>query len=81
MGLKDRIMRLEGPRGPRRCPECAGRIIEEHHHEDDTVTYPFGEPCGACGSRGAAGRICRIVVDMRDPKDRPEDDGVVVAWP
>ncbi len=62
MGLKDRIMRLEGPRGPRRCPECAGRIIEEHHHEDGTVSYPFGKPCGSCGSSPPDGGIGIIVV-------------------
>lgn len=51
MGLKDRIRKLEGPRGPERCPECAGRIILKEYHEDGTVTYPHGEPCEECGSR------------------------------
>ncbi len=76
MGLKDRIRRLEGPRRPERCPECGDRIITEEIAEDGTVTYPFGEPCGACGSRGdaASGRVSRIVVDMRRREDRPEGE-------
>ncbi|MDP8899616.1 MAG: hypothetical protein M3N33_00390 [Actinomycetota bacterium] len=82
MGLKDRIRRLEGPRDPDRCPACGGKIIEEEILKDGTVTYPQGGPCEACGSRGSAGRICRIVLDRRDPNDRPaEDDRSVVEWP
>ena len=87
MGLKDRIRRLEGAPEPERCPECGGKIILEEHREDGTVTYPHGPPCEACGSRGdaASGRIARIVVDLRGPKDgrraagRRGDDEV--TWP
>lgn len=57
MGLKGRVRRLEGPREPERCPECGDRIVYVEHHEDGTTTYPFGEPCGACGSRPPGGGI------------------------
>ncbi len=85
--MRGRIKKVEeraygGPTPP--CPECGDKIIEEEILEDGTVRYPGGEPCGACGSRGdaASGRVSRIVVDMRDRRDRPEDDGFTfVEWP
>ncbi len=80
MGMRERIRRLERPRDPDQCPACNDVIIYEELQEDGTVTYPFGEPCEACGSRGASGRIGRIVVDMRDwHEDEPEGDGP--TWP
>ena len=79
MGLKERMRKLEekswgGPEPP--CPECNGRVILEEIAEDGTSTYPEREPCEACGSRGSGGRIGRIIVDNRDPEDRPEEEDV-----
>ncbi len=76
MGLEDRIRRLERrfgqPESPA-CEECGGRIIYEEIAEDGTVTYPHGEPCPLCDSRGSGGWIGRIVIDRRRPEDKPED--------
>jgi hypothetical protein len=76
VGLKDRIRRLEnrgGVQEPPACEECGGFIIYELIAEDGTVTYPHGEPCPLCDSRGSGGRIGRIVIDRRRPEDKPED--------
>ncbi len=83
-GLRRRIRAAEerasaGPMPP--CPACGDRIIEEEIRKDGTVTYPFGEPCEACDSYPPDGRISRIVLDWRDPKDRPPEDGREVVWP
>ncbi len=82
-GLRGRIKKAEqraraGPTPP--CPACGDKIICEERHADGSVTYPGGGPCETCGSRGASGRVARIVVDMRDwHEDEPEGDGLV--WP
>ena len=68
MGLKGRIRKIEERRRGRPnppCEECGGVIITEEIAEDGTVTYPDRKPCPVCGSRGSAGQIGRIVVDMR----------------
>ncbi len=48
MSLKNRLKRLEGPRGPDRCPACNGKLVFVEEHEDGTETYPGGEPCPEC---------------------------------
>ncbi len=76
MGLEDRIRRLErrfGQPDPPACEECGGKIIYEIREADGTVTYPHGEPCPLCDSRGSGGRIGRIIIDRRRDEDRPED--------
>ena len=78
MNIKGRIQKLEEKRrnGPDPlCEECASVIIYEEIAEDGTVTYPHGEPCPVCDSRGSGGRIGRIIVDARAPEDRPEKRG------
>jgi DNA-directed RNA polymerase subunit RPC12/RpoP len=61
--LKNRIRRLEGRRKPERCPECAGRILLEEHHEDGTVSYPDGDgPCLTCNNVPPASLPGRIEI-------------------
>ncbi len=87
MGLLRRRIRAAeeraygGPRPP--CPKCGGLIVLEEIGEDGTSVFPHGGPCEACGSAPPwPGAITRIVVDMRDPKDVPEEDSTVSAeWP
>jgi hypothetical protein len=44
--------------------------------KDGSVRYSHREPCLVCGSRGSAGMIGRIVVDMRE-QDKESDRGDV----
>lgn len=78
--MKSRVRRLEQKARGRReplCPECNGRIIFVDIKKDGTTTYS-PDPCEVCGSRGSAasGRIGRIIVDMRDPEDKTEEEDV-----
>lgn len=63
--LRRRLERLEGPRGPRRCPSCAGKIILREYLEDGTAVYPHGEPCEECGSRPPDGSI--VIIEVCPP--------------
>ena len=83
MGLRDRVRRLEGPRGPEdRCPECGGRIILEEHHEDGTVAYPFGGPCSACGNAPPwPGAITKIVVRLGGRTGGDGEENEAMEWP
>jgi RNA polymerase subunit RPABC4/transcription elongation factor Spt4 len=77
VGLKDRILRAERRAGIDKesaCEVCNGVIITEEIDENGVSTYPGREPCPVCDSKGADGWIGRIVVDMRDPEDRPEEE-------
>lgn len=76
MGLRDRLRRLEqeAHAAPDTYPQCNGLIIYEEIAEDGTVSYPHGEPCPACNSRGSGGKIGRIVVDRRGSEGGTERD-------
>ena len=63
-GIRRRIRQLEGRKGPESCPKCRGYIIFEEHHEDRSITYPYGEPCPLCDSFPPDGSIARIVMDL-----------------
>jgi hypothetical protein len=73
MGIENRLRRLEQEvhAAPNSCPQCNGLIIFEEIAEDGTVSYPHGEPCPACDSRGAGGRIGMITISPLDPDAPP----------
>jgi hypothetical protein len=76
MGIENRLRRLEqeAHAASDSCPQCNGLIIYEEIAEDGTVSYPHGEPCPACDSRGSGRKIGRIVIDQRRPEGGTERD-------
>ncbi len=66
VSLKGRLERLEGQRGPERCPECGGAIVWIEHDEDGTERYPFGPPCSECHGRPSDGGVGFIEVVLAE---------------